>query len=52
MGHIESMQVVAETKHYASVAEKLLTQAERDTVIRVIASSPEKGAVMEGTGGI
>ena len=46
------MQTVAETPHYASRAEKVLTASERDVVIDTIAADPLKGDVIEGTGGI
>lgn len=46
------MQTVAETKYYASRAEKLLTASEREAVIETIANDPISGDIIEGTGGI
>lgn len=46
------MQTVAETRHYASRAEKLLTLPERNAVIETIAADPLKGDLIQGTGGI
>ncbi len=45
-------QAVSETRRYIAQAEKLLTVCERDAIIEIIARHPDKGDVMEGTGGI
>lgn len=46
------MQTIAETKAYASCAQKLLTLAERNELVDVIASNPKAGDLIQGTGGI
>ena len=45
-------QTVAEMPSYTSKASKLLTVAERDTVVWTVANEPESGVLIQGTGGI
>lgn len=52
MGHIVGVHTVVETAHYLSRAAKRLTEAERVAVVDLLASKPEAGVVIKGTGGI
>ena len=45
------MQVVVETPSYLSAAAVIFSQAERDDVVTMVATEPECGEVMQGTGG-
>jgi hypothetical protein len=45
------MQVVVETPSYLRAAAVIFSQAERDDVVTMVATEPECGAVMQGTGG-
>jgi len=45
------MQTVVETPGYLKVAEAIFTEAERERIVLVVASDPECGEVMQGTGG-
>lgn len=45
-------QTVVETSQYESRAAKRLTAVERDEALYLIASHPERGVVIPGTGGI
>ena len=46
------MQTIVELPGYLSRSEKLLSDAERRSVINYLASHPAAGDVMQGTGGI
>ncbi len=46
------MQAVAETRHYAVSAEKLLTASERQAIVDTVALDPLKGDLITGTGGV
>ena len=46
------MQTVAETRHYITLVEKLLTATERLAVINTVAANPKRGDIIAGTGGI
>ena len=46
------MQTVAETRHFAARAEKLLSEPERNQLIDFLATHPLRGDVLAGTGGI
>lgn len=46
------MQTVAELPEYIRAAEKLLSDTERQDVIRYLALSPKAGDLIEGTGGV
>jgi len=52
MGYIKRVQTVVETDHYLSRAAKRLTAEERRAVIDLLASDPQAGDVIKGTGGI
>lgn len=43
---------VFETAAYLARAEKLLSQAEREAVVQMVAQEPSCGDLMEGTGGV
>lgn len=46
------MQTVAELPEYIRAAAKLLSEEERQDVIRYLAAHPREGDLMEGTGGV
>ena len=46
------MLTVAELSEYMRTADKLLSAAERQDVIRYLAEHPKAGDLMEGTGGV
>lgn len=46
------MQTVAELPEYIRAADKLLSEEERQDVIRYLAAHPKDGDLMEGTGGV
>ena len=46
------MLTVAELPEYMRTADKLLSAAERQDVIRYLAENPKAGDLMEGTGGV
>ncbi len=46
------MLTVAELPGYIRLADKLLTEAERQEVINYLAEHPKDGDLMEGTGGV
>jgi len=48
----ETPQTVAETSHYLRKAEKLLSVAEREEVVLLVATEPKCGALLQGTGGV
>jgi hypothetical protein len=45
------MQTVVETTSYLRAAESIFTLAEREAIVAMVASDPECGEVMQGTGG-
>ena len=46
------MQTVVETSYYLRRASKLLTDGQRSEIVDLVASKPDIGDVMEGTGGV
>lgn len=46
------MITVAKTTEYARRAKKLLSELERNDLIAFLATRPEAGDIMEGTGGV
>jgi hypothetical protein len=46
------MLTVAELPEFIRTADKLLTETERNDVIRYLADYPKAGDLMEGTGGV
>jgi hypothetical protein len=46
-----SKQTVVETPSYIVLAGKLFSEAERDSIVAMVAENPECGDVMSGTGG-
>ena len=46
------MLTVAELPEYIHTANKLLTEFERQDIIRYLAEHPKSGDLMEGTGGV
>lgn len=46
------MQTVAELPEYIRTADKLLSPAERQDIIRYLAEHPKDGDLIEGTGGV
>ena len=46
------MRTVAELPEYIRAADKLLSESERQDVIRYLAEHPKDGDLMEGTGGV
>lgn len=46
------MLTVAELSEYMRTADKLLSAAERQDVIRYLTENPKAGDLMEGTGGV
>lgn len=49
---IETMLTVAELPEFIHTANKLLTESERQDIIRYLAEHPKSGDLMEGTGGV
>jgi hypothetical protein len=45
------MQTVVETPSYLRAAEALFNEAERQDIVAMVASDPDCGEVMQGTGG-
>jgi hypothetical protein len=45
------MQTVVEMPSYLRAVESIFTQAEREAIVAMVASEPECGEVMQGTGG-
>jgi hypothetical protein len=45
------MQTVVELPSYLKAAEAIFTEAEREAIVLMVASNPECGEVMQGTGG-
>lgn len=46
------MQTVAELPEFIRIAAALLTDAERQDLIRYLADNPRSGVLIEGTGGV
>lgn len=46
------MLTIAELPEFIRIADKLLTEPERQDVIRYLAERPKTGDLMEGTGGV
>jgi hypothetical protein len=46
------MQTVAELPEYIRTANKLLSEIERQDIVRYLAEHPKDGDLMEGTGGV
>ena len=46
------MLTIAELPEYIRIADKLLSEIERQDVIRYLAEHPKAGDLMEGTGGV
>ena len=46
------MLAIAELPEYIRIADKLLSEIERQDVIRYLAEHPKAGDLMEGTGGV
>lgn len=47
-----TMLTVAELPEFIHTASKLLTESERQDIIRYLAEHPKSGDLMEGTGGV
>lgn len=47
-----TLTTIVELPHYIRKAEKLLSSEERQAVVGYLASHPEAGVVLQGTGGI
>ena len=45
------MQTIVETPGYLKAAEAIFTESERERIMTMIASDPDCGEVMQGTGG-
>ena len=45
------MQTVVETPSYLKAAEAIFSEEEREKIVAMIASNPECGELMQGTGG-
>ena len=45
------MHAVVETPGYLKAAEAIFTEAERSQIVAMVATSPECGEIMQGTGG-
>ncbi|MDR3056102.1 MAG: type II toxin-antitoxin system RelE/ParE family toxin [Zoogloeaceae bacterium] len=52
MDYNTSMQTVAELPEYIRAADKLLSEMERQDIVRYLAEHPKGGDLMEGTGGV
>ena len=46
------MHTVVETPGYLRDAESIFTVLERDAIVTMVASNPECGEIMQGTGGV
>ena len=46
------MLTIAELPEFIRTADKLLTEPERQDIIRYLADHPKAGVLMEGTGGV
>ncbi len=47
-----AMLTIAELPEFIRIADKLLTESERQDIIRYLAKRPKAGNLMEGTGGV
>jgi hypothetical protein len=45
------MQTVVETPGYLKAAEAIFTEAERESIVSMVAADPKCGEVIQGTGG-
>ena len=45
------MQTVVETPGYLRTAEAIFSEAEREQIVAMVAADPERGEVIQGTGG-
>lgn len=45
------MQTVVETPSYLKAAEAIFTEAEREGIVAMVATNPECGELIQGTGG-
>lgn len=52
MDYNRVMQTVAELPEYIRAADRLLTEEERQGVVRALAANPKAGVLIEGTGGV
>lgn len=52
MGYILCMQTVVELPSYIAKASRLMSKEERSAVIDLVASNPDCGDVIVGTGGV
>lgn len=52
MGYILLMQTVVELPSYIAKASRLMSKEERSAVIDLVASNPDCGDVIVGTGGV
>jgi len=51
MEYTIEMLTVVETPSYLKAAEALFSEAERESIVAMVAADPECGEVMQGTGG-
>ena len=51
MEYIIEIQTVVETPSYLRKAEKLFSEQEREQIIAMVATDPECGDIIQGTGG-
>ena len=51
MEYTIEMLTVVETPSYLKAAEALFSEAERESIVAMVATDPECGEVMQGTGG-
>ena len=51
MEYIIKMQTVVEMPSYLKTAEKLFSPEERESIVAMVSSNPESGALIQGTGG-
>ena len=51
MEYIIEMQTVVETPTYLKSAERLFSGPEREEIVTMVASDPECGELIQGTGG-
>lgn len=52
MDYIDTMHSVVETPAYLKDAEAIFTAAEREAIVTMVATDPECGDLMQGTGGV
>ncbi len=51
MEYSTGMHTVVETPQYFKASESIFSEAERTDIVNMVATDPECGDVMEGTGG-